>query len=374
MKSSDKISDFTNKAAYDYFVRKTKGYIKYDNLSAAERISFVKKIKLYIVIYSGLLGALGVVFLYLPQYWFPDFFSPGKYVIPLIDYEYEISIKETIFGVILVIIEIWLLTMSDIRAVGKIAAIYGFPPEEAYKKYNEELAELVNIGLGKDISDMNNIGINPFQNNSKFSMLALFIIFRMKAILSKFVFKFLLKKVLGKFAFRAVLDLSAVPVYAFWNAYASSIIIRKAHMRMYAHSLMYSTGKWFYERYGQNDIFKSLLYDTLAYIAITKKTFYPSDYLFYKHILELFKIPIEKEHKISGDYIQNVLKENENIENAISKLLIIGFLIDGNFGSFEKKVIKKLISQGIIPYQKQQINDWTDLYKKGQGFDDLLSK
>ncbi len=368
----EKITDFTDKAAYNYFIKKSKKYKRYENLSSEERVKLVRKIKRLTISFSAFLGALGVLFLYLPQYLIPNLFPQYEYIIPFTEIKIELSINELIYGVFLVALEIWLLTMSDIRTVGKIAAVYGVPTPTGYRSGDEEIQELVSIGLGKNLQKINEIGINPYQNNSRFSVVVIFLLFRLKAILSKFVFKFIIKRTLGRLAVRAVMDMAAVPIYAFWNAYASSIIIRKAHMRMYAHMLMKDTGKWFLERYSENSDFKNLLYDTLTYIAVVKKNFYPSDYLFAKHLLEIFNIEPEKKHEVSDDYLQRVIAKNEIIENAISKLMIIGFLIDGRLGSLEKRIIKKLQDQEVIPYSMEQIKNWTEQYKNGEGFKELL--
>ncbi len=374
MNTQGKISGLTERAAYNYFVRKTKNYIKHKDLEPSERFLLVRQVKKNIIFFSGFLGATGVLFLYIPQYVFPNFFKTVTYSIPYLNIRFHVSIEEIILGIFIIITELWILTLSDIRAVGKIAAIYGFPSEGAYKTHNEELAELVNIGLRKDIKDIKSIGINPFQNLSKTSIFLLLLLFRLKALFSKFIVRLLLKRMLGRLAIRTVVDLSAVPIYAFWNAYAAAILIRKAHMRMYAHNLMYSTGICFHNRYKDNVEFKSLLYDTLSYISITKKTIYPADYLFYKHLLNIFEIPLEKEHRISTNYLEQLAETSEDVRKGICKLIIIGFLIDGKIGNLEKRTIKKLRKKKFLNFSKLQINNLMQKYKSGYGFDDFLAE
>jgi hypothetical protein len=366
-----KAKEFSDKIAYDYFVKKAKAFPKYSHLSPLEKMEQVRKIKRRVLFWSALYGALGVLLLYIPQYIFPEYFPLENYTIFFSLIKFRMSLNDLWYGIVLTAIEIWLLVLTDIRSVGRIAAVYGFPHHEATDT-KEETERLIDISLGSDSKLYAEVGINPLQNYSKTGVWVLMAVFRIKAMLSKFVFRYILKKVLGRLSIRSVLDMVGVPIYAFWNAYASAVVMRKANMRMYAHSLMIDAGNWFYERYSDNEQFKQLLYDNLEFIALTKKSFYPTDYLFAKHFLTLFNITIVAEHKLSEDYFEKLNKLPSFLKRDIAKFMIIGFLTDGKLGSLEILGIKQLNEAGIIPYSIEQIKVWTKNYVKGYGFDDLL--
>ena len=233
--------------------------------------------------------------------------------------------------------------------------------------------ELVSIGLGKDQKRFTEVGINPYQNFSKTGVLFLRVLFIIKAMLSSFVFKIVIKKVLGRLAIRAVVDLAGIPIYAVWNAYASSIVIRKTDMRMKAMKQMNKTGKHFHDKYKDKKEFTELLYDTFEYIALTKKSFYPTDYIFAKHFFSIFNIKIKEEHKLSENYFKKIKLLPNDIKLAIGQILILGFLLDGKIGSFEISIIKELNSDNIIPYSLEHIKIWTKQYKLGNGFDEMFN-
>jgi len=368
-----KISEFTDKAAYDYFINFAKKQECGKSLSSEDKISKIKKIRRKVLAISALYGALGVIVLYVPQYIFPDLFKLDDIKVPYTDFTFKASINELIYGVFLVAVEIWLLTMTDIRSVGKIASVYGFPPdEEKDVNHEEDATELVYISLGKDNGKLKEIGINPYRGTSKAGVFLIILVFRAKAVLSKFVFQFILKRTLGRLAVRSVIDMAGIPIYAFWNAYASAVVIRKASMRMRAHELMHETGKWFNNRFQNNEEFKDLLYDTFEYIAFVKKSFHPTDYLFAKYFLSLFKIQPEIHHEISTDFIDRVASSPDKIKKAIGKLLIIGFLMDGKLGRLEIAALKELKPKGIVTYDIKQIKHWSKEYLKGKSFDKLL--
>jgi hypothetical protein len=197
-------------------------------------------------------------------------------------------------------------------------------------------------------------------------------VFLIKAFLSNFVLKIIIKRVLGRLAVRAVVDLAGIPVYAVWNAYASSIVIRKTDMRMKAVLQMNKTGNHFLNLYKTNEQFKELLYDTFEYIAVTKKNFYPTDYIFAKHFLKLFDIKIKNEHKLSENYFEKIKSLPDDLKTGIGQILILGFLLDGKIGRFELSIIKKLNKEKIIPYNSEEIIKWTNNYKIGKGFDEMF--
>ncbi len=368
-----KITEIADKAACKYFVKKCKNYPECNFETIEKRNLKIKSIKFRILFIAASYGVLGVILLYLPKYIFPEIFPQTPYTIPYINYTFDISIPELIYGFILVAIEIWLLLLGDIKSVGEIASAYGYSPEKDFNNFSDETTELVYIGMGKDRKKVVEVGINPFQNISKTGVALLRLFFMIKAFLSNLVFKFIIKRVLGRLTIRAVIDLAGIPIYAFWNAYASSVVLRKANMRMLARDEMLKTGYRFYKKFADNKQFCNLIYDTLGYVAITKKNFYPSDYIFAKHFLTLFKIKIEKEHILSKNYFETLIACESDVQLAIGQLLAIGFLIDGKIGSLEVRVLKNLKMKNIIPYNIDDIKIWTKQYIKGKGFDAMFS-
>lgn len=368
LKPDIKISDITDKTAEKFFIKKTTEYkLKYKEYTDDPK-ELIKKIKAKTLSFAALYGILGVLFLYIPQYIFPEQFASSEYTLPFVNYTIEFSIFGLFYGFFLIGVEIWYLMKGDLKSTGKIAALYGFNPETE----DSETKELVNIALNKDRKKYTEVGINPYQNFSKTGLLFIRLMYLAKAFLSNFVFKIIIKRVIGRLAVREVVDMAGIPIYAFWNAYASAQIIRKTDMRMKASRMIYQTALHFKKNYENNHEFKELLYDTFEYIAITKKSFYPSDLIFAKHFFQTFNIKIKGEHKLSENYFEKVKKLPADTKPGIGRLLILGFLLDGKIGSFEIKIIKKLREHNIIRYSVDEIKSWTKDYKLGHGFDKMF--
>lgn len=371
-KSKIKVGDIADKVAFNYFVKLAGKSEPHKGLSVKEKIKKVKLVRRESLIFAALCGTFGVVLLYLPQIIYPDLFPQNKYTIPVIDFTFDFSITEMFYGFFLVGLEIWLLIRSDIKTVGKVAAVYGYEYREHSESNNEETVELVYIGIGKESRAFTKVGINPFQNVSKTGVLFLRFIFILKAFFSNFIFKIILKKIFGRIAVRTIVNFAGIPIYAAWNAYASAVVVRKVDKRMLARDVMHRTGKRFLEKMNGNEIFKKHVYDALGYIAVTKKDYYPSDYIFSRHLLKIFDIKIQKEHQVPDKYIDGLKELDEDVKLAVGQLLVIGFLLDGKIGALEIRVLKKLKNEGIIPYTIDDTKKWTKQYLKGEGFYEMF--
>ncbi len=365
----EKLTKITDKTAFNFFLKQADKFTTFDNLSIKEKIAKVKIIKYKTLLLSAVYGILGVILLYIPQYYFPELFSQKKIHIPFTNIFVNLSILELFYGFFLVVIEIWLLMRNDIRAVCKVAAVYGYFTRKKNDVVIDEITELIYIGMGKDEKKVPEVGINPFQNVSRVGVALIRLFFMLKAMLTNFLFKIIVKRLLGRLAVRTVVDLAGIPIYAFWNAYASSVVIRKINMRMLARNEMLNIGNQFHSKFANNKEFIELIYDTFGYIAITKKKFYPADFVFSKYFLSIFNIKIKKEHFISENYLEKLENSNNDVKLAIGQLLIIGFLIDGKLGRLEITVIKKLQQKNIINYKIKEIKKWTKQYQQGESFD-----
>jgi hypothetical protein len=235
----------------------------------------------------------------------------------------------------------------NIRAVFKIAEVCGFPDKND-PDYDKHIESLMRVGLEKDDKSSSTYGLNPLQGASRWTLFLFIFISRLKASISNYVAKILLRRILGRYALRAIIDMVGVPVFAFWNAYASYIVIHETKVRIMAPNLIRQLCRNLFEQYEHNPEFTAYIYDTLQYIAMSKRRYHHNHFLLAKNILLIFTIPVKDVHPLSDDYLQKVKNSKPEIKEGIIQLLILGFIIDGNLSQKEFSMIDKLHSEGVI--------------------------
>ncbi len=363
------------KIAYRYLAKLTKlppRDTETLHLLSDEEVSTIKKEVVRTLFWSAIFGVIGVLVLYLPQYYFPYYFYEYTLVSPFTDNTFNIPVVSIIYGVILVYIEIYALMAINIRAVFKIAEVCGFPDRND-PDYDKHIESLMRVGLERDDKSSATYGLNPLQGASRWTLLIFLIISRLKATISNYVAKILLRRILGRYALRAVIDMVGVPVFAFWNAYASWIVIHETKVRIMAPNLIRQLCRNLHERYQHTPEFNEYIYDTLQYIAMSKRRYHHNHFLLAKNILNSFSIPVKEAHACGEDYFQKLKAANPEIKEGVIQLLILGFIIDGNLSSKEYVTLKRLHQEGIIPYNIQKIRRWIRSFVKGKGLDELLT-
>lgn len=74
-------------------------------------------------------------------------------------------------------------------------------PSNTDPNYEENIDSLINVGLEKKQKNLTQIGINPFEGLSKWSVTLFQLLIKLKATISGFLWKLLVAKLLGRYAF-----------------------------------------------------------------------------------------------------------------------------------------------------------------------------
>ncbi len=337
-----------------------------------QELKSIRKIRTGTLLKAALVGASGVVALYAPYY----FFGQGLFPIRKLDLpfsEISIDIEYEFYGysLILVLIEIWYLNFLNIKTVAKIARACGFP-DEINEDYENNLSALIAVGLEKKHKQLQSIGINPYLGLSQWKLFAYQIAIRFKALLTNILFKLLIRRLLGRYVLRAVIDLVGIPVYAFWNAYASSIIIREALVRIMAPPLIKKFVDQLYADHNQNVNIKQILYDSLQSISVSKRSYHYNHFLLSISLLNKFDIPVKENPYFIGDFHDYIRSADQDVKIAYSKVLVFGIIIDGKVSKRELILLKKMQAENIVPYTIEEIRNWASDFDAGNGLDSFI--
>jgi hypothetical protein len=342
-------------------------------LLSEKEIAALKRIRIATYMKAILAGSLGVILLYVPYHLWGDILFPITNV-PLffLDDPLPLEIEFLVYSVVLVIAEIWFLTVVNVKAVSDIAAACGCP-SRTDPNFEDNVGALIAVGLEKKQKELASIGINPYEGLSKWSVILYQIVLKLKAALSGFLLKLLVTKVLGRYALRMVVDLAGIPVYAFWNAWGVRTIMNETRVRVMAPPLINKFTQKLYEDFKGNDQFRSTIYNTLQAISTSKRSFHYNHFLLATSILNKFEIPVSTESNYEEDFLRNVPKFDSDVERAIAKLLLFGIMIDGRLSMREKRALKNLRELGVMPYSEEQVKRWTKDYFEGRGLEEFLS-
>jgi hypothetical protein len=372
--SKPKKKSYFERYAYDQLTRNKEGQAGEELFLLSDKeIAALRKIRIATYLKAIIAGSLGVVLLYVPYHLWGDILFPTTNVsVFFLQDPLPLEIEFLIYSVVLVIAEIWYLTIVNIKAVSSIAAACGCP-STSDPNFEDNVGALIAVGLEKKQKELASIGINPYEGLSKWSVILYQIVLKLKAALSGFLLKLLVTKVLGRYALRMIVDLAGIPVYAFWNAWGVRTIMNETRVRVMAPPLINKFTQKLYEDFKDNEQFRSTIYNTLQAISTSKRSFHYNHFLLATSILNKFEIPVSTQPNYEEDFLKNIPKFEAEVERAIAKLLLFGIMIDGRLSMREKRALKNLRELGVMPYSEGQVKQWTKDYFEGRGLEEFLA-
>lgn len=320
---------------------------------------------------AAFFGAMGVVLLYVPQYAFPHLFPNTN--ISLFGKTFALPIVMLVYSLVLVIIEIMLLTFLNIWCAHEIAVATGFLNYQS-KKEKDKRNLLINIGLEKKNKEILKYGIDPLQGINKKALLAWNFFFILKATLSNMLFKILIQRLLGRYAIKAVQDFAGVPIFAAWNAYGTKVILKEARVIIMGQNLIEEVSNRIRKDQEPTEEFKNLLYDTLQYIAVSKRDFHQNHFVLTKNLFEIYNVQPKDAHWLEEGYYQKLHAAGKEEKEICQLLIVIGFLLDGKLSITERLQIHELKKEGLLDIGTDEIKKYQHDFLNGRGIEGLITK
>lgn len=313
------------------------------------------------VVLSAFIGGLMVVLLYIPQYIYPSFFPEKLYKLPYIG-EIKFNLNAFVFGLILIFIELLILGLISMSMIHTISDITGYINDKNDKLKNNQFKS---IGLEKKEKSQKNYGIYPYQGLPLWLVFSYNLFMLLKATLSNLIFKIIVKRILGRYALREILDLSGIPIFAFWNAYATYQVAKQGKLFVLGQGLIQQYNKQLPEKISENE--KNIIYDTLQYIAISKRDYHYNHAVLTELLINKYNISTEKLHLLPKDYFLKLNKLTEEESLRFKNLVLMGYILDGKISTKELKEIEKLNSKTHLSIDIIKINEKLNEFIKGKG-------
>jgi hypothetical protein len=327
-------------------------------------IAAIRRREQIAIFISALIGAMGVLLLYLPFYYVPEWFP--ETTITLLGRTFKLPLVFIIYSFVLVVIEILLLSLLNIWCAHEIAVATGFLDYET-KQHPDKQNLLMDIGMEKKNKSVLQYGIDPLLGMNRKVLLLWNLLFILKATLTNFLFRFFIQRMAGRYALRAVQDFAGIPIFAFWNAYGTRIILREARIIIMGQNLV----EYFVNRLKRDPLppeaDKSVISDTLQFIATSKRDFHQNHFTLTRNIFALMDI-----HERVGEWnekaylFQLKTAESKTRERCI-QIILLGMILDGRISKRELESIRILHEEGLISFRPSEMQGFARDFLQGRG-------
>ncbi|MEY4928199.1 MAG: hypothetical protein RI894_2637 [Bacteroidota bacterium] len=333
------------------------------------------------VLVATLLSVLGFVALYLPFYQFPEWFQTIELRVPYYGV-YALPWVFNLYSLILMVAEIYTLTMLHIYTVYRLACITGYlTADDLRDDLNGDALRLTTVlDVGLEVKNKAQIeyGIDPFQGMSVSVIFLANSLLRLRGLLSSIVIKWVVGRWLGLSTLRAIMDFSVMPLYMLLNGYGTYLLLREARVVIMGQHLiervLQAIDFPFFKNNYHADYLSEILYDTLQFVAVQKRDYHSNHYILAKLLLEKFDIQPRKTHILRENYLEILEKSPERLRNLCILILHLGFLLDGSFSFREKAKVVNMHRRGIITENVADVSSYLRSFLRGEGMTGLIEK
>ncbi|KAB7728750.1 hypothetical protein F5984_18150 [Rudanella paleaurantiibacter] len=321
----------------------------------------IRRVRRRTIALAAALGALAVLLLYLPQYFWPAFFQ--EFTFTILGEGYDVPVISILYGVLLVYVEVYALMYVNLNAIRTIMAICQFPRAHD-AQYDRHLKAIASVALSWKYGGIFSLGSDPHFGRPGWGLTSFFWFNTAKAFASDLLLRTLMFRFLGRFAFRQLTDLIGMPVFAFWNAFASFQILREAQIRVMAPLTIRSFVDELHEELGSDEAFCQLIPEALRCIGVQRRQYNYAHLFLFETIEDRFGIKLDTP---SGEWFDRVPALSTEARSGLERLIIFSALVDGRLSWAEKKCLGRLHAQGIVSYTIADIRQIGKQYNDGKG-------
>lgn len=320
---------------------------------------------------SASIAVFGALCFYLPAYWYPDAFPKVNINFPWFG-PYDVPWAHLLWGVLVMGTELQCLVFINVWAVHEIAVATGLLN---HANKHERMQALLQVALKEKAKGLLRYGIDPLLGINRWLLLLYTFLLRLKGFLGKKILQSLGRLLLGRLAVRELLDFIGMPLYMLINAYATHSIIREAKVHIIGQQLIAHVD----ERLPPAEVVDSwpdghaLIYDTLQLVAASKRDFHFNHYVLAKAVIEGYDLEITPRTELPADFIPRLQVAPDALRRLCVLLLILGFILDGQFTRAEQKRLRELRDRGISEITVADVKRWCVSLVSGEGLDTLLN-
>jgi hypothetical protein len=193
------------------------------------------------------------------------------------------------------------------------------------------------------------------------------LLFILKATLTNFLFRFFFQRMAGRYALQAVQDFAGIPIFAFWNAFGTRAILREARIIIMGQNLV----EYFVNRLERDPLppgsDKSVISDTLQFIAISKRDFHQNHFTLTRNIFSLMDISERVGEWNEKAYLFRLKTAESKTRERCIQIILLGMILDGRISKRECNKIRVLHDEGIVPFLPAEMQAFARDFLQGRG-------
>lgn len=323
------------------------------------------------ILLSAAIGAIGVLLLYVPKYWHPEWFFTHD--ISVFGNAITLPIGFMLYSFVLVFIELELLTMLNIYCLHQMAVATGFLH---YHNHNnaDVRKTLLQVSLEKKDKDIIRYGINPLEGMNVKALFVWNLLIKLKATLSNMLFKFLVQRMLGRYALQWVKDFGGLPIFAAWNAWGTHQVLQQGRVVIMGQNLVETTALHIYNRFESLAPYEELVFNTLQFVAISKRDYHANHACLAKALIEHFGLKKPDTAFDKTAYYAALKQAPHSIGQLCKMIVVLGFLLDGYLSTRELKKLEELRQLHMLSDSKSEITLLLKNMLNGKGLEELIKK
>jgi hypothetical protein len=322
----------------------------------------VRRTKSFVLTLSALLGALGVLAFFLPQQKWPDTFSTTS--IAFLGYSYELPLVNSLYALLLVYLEINILLSLGSWGVKMVMEVCQFPRAHD-AQYERHIQALAHETPSKSWVDFFRLGLDPYLTMPRWGLPIFFLLNILKATVLVLVIQFVLGQFLDGHAVQQTVGLLSVPIYAFWNGWATWQVLHEAQIRVMAPTTIREFVHELHEEWGKNNQFFPTIMKALQYTSILTGPVSYAHFLLTETIVNQFGLSADI--PLGGNFTEQLDALPLPVRHSLERLVVFASLVDGRLSWVEKRRLRTLREKGFLTYSASEIQRISTEYNQGRG-------
>ena len=342
------------------------------HLLLPEELSLVRRTEYWALAAAVLIELVAYLTIFLPIYHFPDFFESCAVRIggPFLQLTDPVPWVRDAWMLAVTLVELYVLLLINLAAVHGIAVATGFIRRHITTAH---MSGLVRIALDERFAAQKDYGINPFEGMNPWLLYAFLLLNRFKGLIGSAVARAVLTNVFGREILRVYLDFSGMPIYMAINLYTTHVILRNARVLVMGQTSIEIIRQQF-PKLALSPAEKTLVYDTLQFIAINKRDYHANHYFLTQAVINHFAIPVEPAHSLPDDYAVKLKNARLPVADFCRFVIILGFLLDGRLSWRERRQLYRFRRQDLLNVAYRDLKRYRRSFVDGQGLAEVTAR